>query len=126
MTTLDLDGCTPAPLGSYLKALGVLRLVAEQVDRAAHGLWRDDRFALATTLDEDALVDFFLDEYQPSPVVSPWNSDGGFSHTGKRLSETVLATIAASTGDRLTHYRETIAAAWRALRVGTTESSRAT
>ncbi|HEY9473968.1 MAG TPA: type I-U CRISPR-associated protein Csx17 [Mycobacteriales bacterium] len=115
MTTLDLDGCTPAPLGSYLKALGVLRLVAEQVDRAAHGWWRDDRFALATTLDEDALVDFFLDEYQPSPVVSPWNSDGGFSRSGKRLSETVLATIAASTGDRLTHYRETIAAAWRAV-----------
>ena len=115
MTALGLDGCAPAPLGSYLKALGVLRLVTEQVDPSARGWWRDDRFAMETGLDEDSLVEFFLDMYRPAPVVSPWNSDGGFSHTGKRFSETVLATIAESTGDRLAIYRETIAATWRAV-----------
>lgn len=30
--TLSLAGCTPEPLGNYLKALGVFRLVAEQAD----------------------------------------------------------------------------------------------
>ena len=32
MGELRLDGCTPEPLMSYLKALGVLRMVAEQTD----------------------------------------------------------------------------------------------
>jgi CRISPR-associated protein Csx17 len=32
-----LGGCRPVPLASYLKALGVLRLVSEQADPNAGG-----------------------------------------------------------------------------------------
>jgi len=32
----DLNGCAPVPLAHYLKALGILRLVAEQADPGAH------------------------------------------------------------------------------------------
>jgi len=42
MTTLHLHhlvGCAPAPLARYLKALGILRLVAEQKDPAVRGWW---------------------------------------------------------------------------------------
>ena len=34
-----LPGCQPEPLSSYLKSLGVLRLVALQLDPEARGFW---------------------------------------------------------------------------------------
>jgi CRISPR-associated protein Csx17 len=36
---LELRGCTPEPLMSYLKALGILRLVSEQKDNNTRGWW---------------------------------------------------------------------------------------
>ena len=74
----QLDGCAPTPLAHYLKAPGVLRLVAEQADREARGWWEGDRFRLATKLSRDGLEAFFLREYQPTPLVSPWNKGAGF------------------------------------------------
>ncbi|GBE41971.1 MAG TPA: type I-U CRISPR-associated protein Csx17 [Rhizobiales bacterium] len=74
----DLSGCAPVPLGHYLKALGILRLVAEQADPKARGWWKGERFWLATTLDRAALESFFLDRYEPTPLVSPWNKGAGF------------------------------------------------
>ena len=38
--TVELTGCTPIPLAHYLKALGILRLVSEQVDTDATGWWK--------------------------------------------------------------------------------------
>lgn len=73
-----LGGCTPAPLAYYLKALGVLRLVAEQSDSAARGWWDGDHFQLATKLTREDLEEFFLRDYQPTPIVSPWNKGAGF------------------------------------------------
>ena len=34
-----LKGCSPTPLANYHKALGILRLVAEQADPTARGWW---------------------------------------------------------------------------------------
>ena len=45
MPEIMLHGCAPEPLMSYLKALGVLRLVAEQADSEAKGAWRAVLFA---------------------------------------------------------------------------------
>jgi CRISPR-associated protein Csx17 len=73
-----LDGCAPTPLAHYLKALGILRLVAEQADPAARGWWEGDRFRLATTLDAPQLVGFFRDRFAPTPIISPWNKGSGF------------------------------------------------
>lgn len=83
MTTFEvaevaLPGCAPAPLASYLKALGILRLVAEQADADVRGWWQGNHFVLASTLDADGLKTFFLNEYIPSPIVSPWNGRAGF------------------------------------------------
>ena len=72
-----LRGCAPRPLSAYLRALGVLRVVAEQADSEARGYWRNEAFVLVTRLDEAALVDFFLREWRPSPFVSPWNKASG-------------------------------------------------
>ena len=75
---LELKGCAPEPLMSYLKALGIFRLVAEQRDKDARAWWQADTFVLRSTLGRDALVEFFLNEYRPTPIVSPWNGGSGF------------------------------------------------
>lgn len=75
---IELRGCAPAPLIHYLKALGILRLVAEQLDETARGSWLGDTFVLETTKNKEELVRFFLDDYSPTPIVAPWNGSSGF------------------------------------------------
>lgn len=109
MTELILTGCHPEPLGSYLKALGVLRLVGQQKDPDARGRWRADAFMLSSLLREADLLAFFRDEYHPTPLVAPWNSGSGFRVPGKRPeAEQTLQTIEASSGERLAAYRTAI------------------
>ncbi len=76
--TIQLPGCTPEPLMNYLKALGVLRIVAQQKDAGATGKWDSGIFSLKSTLDEQELSTFFLDEYAPSPIMGPWAARSGF------------------------------------------------
>ncbi len=82
---LELKGCTPEPLMSYLKALGVLRLVSEQADPGVLGRWDRDVFVLDTTLSREELVEFFLLRYAPTPIVVPW-SGGDFFAVNWQLS----------------------------------------
>lgn len=76
--SIHLDGCSPTPLASYLKALGILRLVAEQVDPDVRGYWQNDTFVLETVLDREAMQAFFLEQYRPTPILAPWNGGSGF------------------------------------------------
>lgn len=78
MNVHALRGCSPDPLAHYLKALGVLRLVAEQADDSARGFWRDECFHLVTRLGREELLGFFLERYEPTPLVAPWNKGAGF------------------------------------------------
>ena len=105
---VTLGGCRPSPLAHYLKALGVLRLVATQADAEARGAWRDGRFVLGSTLDVDALQVFFLERYAPTPVLSPWNGGSGFYP--KDNTEGIVP-IETGTADRFAAYRSAIAAA---------------
>ncbi|HVX65188.1 MAG TPA: type I-U CRISPR-associated protein Csx17, partial [Bryobacteraceae bacterium] len=69
----ELPGCAPAPLAQYLKGLGILRLLVEQgADPAARGWWQNERFCLLTSLTREELERFFLERYQPTPLLSPW------------------------------------------------------
>lgn len=108
MPELHLGGCRPEPLGSYLKALGVLRLVSEQSDATAEGCWRGGSFVVRSSLDADALMRFFLDASRPTPFVSPWNRGSGFYPNDQQAG---ISAIEASTSPRLASYRETIALA---------------
>ena len=88
MTTnaITLAGCSPTPLASYLKALGVLRLIASPTssvsgtaaDSEVRGFWENERFHLHIRLDYGALTRFFLEDYAPSPIIAPWNGGSGF------------------------------------------------
>jgi CRISPR-associated protein Csx17 len=115
---IRLDGCSPIPLASYLKALGVFRLVAEQKDKNVRGFWRDEAFVLDTGSAEEDLLQFFLRDYSPSPIISPWRAGSGFYFregkrkekdpaTGKRIKTGVRdeATAATKTLDRIANAR---------------------
>lgn len=75
---LELCGCTPEPLMSYLKSLGIFRLVSEQADPDAVACWHNDQFVLRSRLDEKGLVNFFLNDYRPTPIIGPWAGGSGF------------------------------------------------
>jgi len=83
---VTLPGCSPTPLASYLKALGVLRLLSsgennvkgEPADPGVRGWWEDETFHLLTTLGPGGVADFFLHDYAPSPIIAPWNGGSGF------------------------------------------------
>ncbi len=96
-----LDGCAPTPLAHYLKALGILRLVAEQADNDARGWWDGERFRLATRLSGSELERFFLREYRPTPVVSPWLKGSGFF----QKNDPGLHPLEQSVADRFSSFR---------------------
>src|SRR5262245_36046029 len=91
MPELRLDGCNPQPLMSYLKALGVLRLVAEQADNCACGAWRDGAFVLESKFNPNGLVRFFLDQYRPTPIIAPWAGGSGFFGSDNREAIDAIA-----------------------------------
>jgi CRISPR-associated protein Csx17 len=104
MPEIILSGCMPEPLMSYLKALGVFRLVAEQADPAAKLSWADNICRLYSGLDRLGLTDFFLDRYCPTPILAPWNGGSGFYGGGAEP----LNAIAGSCAQRLNAYRSAI------------------
>jgi CRISPR-associated protein Csx17 len=104
-----LTGCAPRPLAHYLKAIGVLRLVAQQADVEARGFWRDEHFCVVTTLDRQQLEAFFLDRYEPTPFLSPWNKGSGFYQS----DDPGLGAVEKSVAARFAPFRNGIAAARR-------------
>lgn len=112
LSTITLSGCAPVPLAHYLKALGILRLVSEQKDPQAKGRWHHDQFILESTLDRDGLLNFFLDEYQPTPIMAPWNGGSGFH---PKDNSKALETVLDSKAERLREYSASIKAAQAAL-----------
>jgi len=100
-----LTGCRPKPLASYLKAIGILRLLSEQKDSKAKGWWRGESFAIKTGLGNDELESFFCEEYAPTPIVAPWNGGSGF-YLGHPVDG--IEAILSSQSERFGKYRETI------------------
>ncbi len=105
MTRIALSGCTSEPFSSYLTGLAVLRLVSEQKDRDARGWWDGGVFHLESSLDEEGLLNFFLNVYVPTPIVSPWSGGSGF-YGGDNTEG--MDAIMQSDSERFALYRETI------------------
>lgn len=106
MTLHRLSGCAPAPLALYLKALGILRIVAEQADPDARGWWQDEQFCLLTKLSREELEAFFLESYSPTPFLSPWNKGCGFF----KENDPGLVPLEKSTAPRFATFRKGIVA----------------
>ena len=113
MQNTALPGCAPVPLAAYLKALGILRILSQQCpDAQIRGYWSANTFHLISSLDRDAILNFFLTTYAPTPVVAPWNGGSGFHPKDNREA---IEAIGSSKGAIFAPYRETIAAARSAL-----------
>ena len=102
---IELAGCTPEPLMAYLKALGIVRLVSEQKDTETRGWWKNDVFSIRSSLDRDALVSFFVDEYRPTPIVAPWAGGSGFF---KKDNKQAVNALSESNSQRVRLYTEVI------------------
>src|SRR5437879_3209324 len=89
---LELRGCTPEPLGNYLKALGVFRLVGEQADPQARAWWKNGFLHVLqskwnsseSTSAESQLADWLLKECHFTPLIAPWQKGTGYLPIGKR------------------------------------------
>lgn len=108
-----LEGCAPAPLAHYLKALGILRLVAEDPEHGdpdARGWWESDRFRLASKLSRKELEAFFRERYQPTPIFNPWGGRSGFyPESSEKSARSVLNAIEDSKDQRFAAYRIAVA-----------------
>lgn len=89
---LELRGCTPEPLGNYLKGLGIFRLIAEQADPLARAWWKDGvlhvlqhKWRDEKTANTD-LVGWLLKECRFTPLIAPWQKGTGYLPIGKRAA----------------------------------------
>lgn len=111
MNETVLDGCTPTPIANYLKALGVLRLLSEKYPET-RGFWQGDEFVLRTSLDRTGIERFFLDDYEPTPIMAPWNGGSGFYKIDNKVA---LKAIQQGTDPRFNAYRTCLEIAEEAL-----------
>jgi len=108
---LPLTGVSARSFAGYLKGLGILRVLARHGHPDAAVRW-DERGVchLVSLLRANDLEHLLATAYTPSPILSPWNKDGGFGPDGK-LQKGALLTIARSTDPRLEIFRRSIAVA---------------
>ncbi len=117
MNRVRLSGLSPEPLLEYLAAIGVFRLIARQKDRNARCRWEQETLVISTVLDQDSMVEFFMTEWVPTPIVTPWNSNHGLRLAGstQRTSEKTTVRAIKSDTPRLEEYRVALAAGRRIL-----------
>src|SRR5690625_2988804 len=84
MNNLTLEGCAATPLASYLKALGVLRTLASKYPET-RAFWRNNTLLLNTPLNAEEITRFFLNEYSPTPIMTPWNAGSGFYFRARKV-----------------------------------------
>lgn len=101
-----LTGCTPTPLASYLKGLGVLRILSN-FDLAIKAAWVGENLRLTSKKPVKELVGYLLNDYAPTPVLAPWNSGSGFFKQG-RDGIAAMQSIAKSTVPRFAEYGKCI------------------
>lgn len=92
---------------SYLAALGTFRVLASQKDKTARMHWEDGTPMLITRLKEAELVNFFLYDYSPSPILSPWNGGNPLFVAPEKIK-----TIFDSNHKRFLNYQNAIIAAY--------------
>ena len=106
-----LRSCAPEPLIHYLKALGIFRLVVEQeFDKSVRAFWRGDTFVLESERTTAELIDFFLNQYSPTPIVAPWNGGSGFYPQDKN-QRAMVNSLCSIESQRIADYRDTVAMA---------------
>lgn len=126
MPTITLHGCAPVPLAHYLKAIGILRLVSESEhgDPAATAYWEGNDFILSSRFDREALAQFFLNSYEPTPLMVPWSGGDYFAVNQDKpatsfektpTSSRVIEAILGTDSPRFESYRHALRATFTAM-----------
>ncbi len=104
MSDIVLNGCHVQPLASYMKALGIFKILSEK-DNNITASWDKDNFIISTNINRDEIIDFFMNEYAPAPIMSPWNNGSGFYlHSDKDIIKNILNIP----GERFSEYKRNI------------------
>ncbi len=94
---IPLVGCRHDVLGHALKAIGVLRALAQcapqgKTDPDAEGWWDTDRACFRIYSPRyptmEKLREFFAEHYEPTPIIAAWNKSGGVTD---KIAVTILA-----------------------------------
>ncbi len=129
MNTFSLPGCALTPLISYLKAIGIFRILSEQYLTTIKCRWDRNLFVIQSSASHEEITQFLLRRYCPTPFVSPWNGGSGFyfqegktnerGQDGKKIKTGVrdrpteatrsMEALETSSGERLSAYRKVIA-----------------
>ena len=95
---------------NYLKALGLLRIINQQsIASSVRASWEDGIFALTCDRSADELISEVCQRYSPTPILSPWNGEGGFLADSGATFESI-ATIEKAPSARFDPLRSVIAA----------------
>ena len=81
MKKLALKACNKSSLAGYLKALGAFKLLAEQLEPDTRLYWDGLTPYLCFSQEKnfDDITDFFLNKYEPTPIVIPWSGSDFFT-----------------------------------------------
>ena len=82
-----LEGCRTTPVSNYLKALGLFRIVSKK-DPGSTACWKNDNFVLETEMSKEEIMEFLLNKYSPTPIISPW-SFNKFEKTCDKLKDLI-------------------------------------
>jgi len=104
MYDVEFQGCSLIPLAGYLKSLAVIRILSSK-DPKCLAWWERDRFFIRSAFSRAAITELLLRDYEPTPVVAPWNGGSGFHPND---SKQALTSISKSHTVRLRLYRATI------------------
>ena len=103
----EMHGLAVGPMGAWLAATGVLRM-ASRTDPSARLHWEGGTPVLTGA--SPVLVRDLADRAHFSPVVTPWQSGGGWGPKDRTAAQR-LATLRASRSPRLDAMRQAIAVA---------------
>jgi CRISPR-associated protein Csx17 len=108
---LHLKGCRHDILGHYLKAIGLLRVLAKCTDQVhrdpdAEGWWDIEQACFCLLSDKyptmEKLAEYFAKHYRPTPLAAGWNGDVGLDEkTAKALGIESERNLAISYSKRV-------------------------
>ena len=107
---INLENCNLEPMSSYMKALGLFRLLSEQQSLNIKAYWENNNFVLDSDLDKQGIKDFLLNKYSPSSVMSPWNR-GSYIYLHKQRpndKNDIYKTIMAQNSPRFNQIKSDI------------------
>ena len=108
MKEFSFEGCNNTNFGSYLKGLGIFRILGKKYTDAK-AYWENNLLYISLPFNSyDEIADFFLNKYEPTPIVSPWNNGSGFKKPKKELNDLKNYDQTDSNYPRLKNYIDVI------------------